>query len=580
MSLSLGRRKVQYCLRTNEHGQTTTDYTTGETIAMTRLLHFASILFCLSFAAFSNPRLIAQDKEVQANKPLQFSVMTWNIWHGGKEDGEDIGPKRVVDVIKESKADIIAMQETYGSGERISKALGFHFLPRGTNVSIHSRFPILEDISVFAEFKCVGGLIELPGKQRLAFYSIWLPYNKEIWEEGTRHTTKPDEMIAACQASCDDLQKIKSLIEERLSDTTYDDVPIVIAGDFNSMSHLDYIPSAIDQHEVVIDWPTSHVLHDDDFKDSFRETNPEVQRMSDRTWTPRFPKQQQDRIDFVYYRDGENETGLIARSCKMIDQHPENFPSDHAAVVAEFSIPATPIKNKLKVACYNIKHGQGTDNRVDLDRTASLLRNLNPDIVGMQEVDNRARRSGDVDQAQSLGKQLKMESAFGSFMKFQGGEYGLAILSRYPIIKKHEIRLPDGNEPRVALACEIRLPTGQSVMAVNLHFDWVKDDKFRFAQAQKLSRFLETVEIPYVLIGDFNDTLGSRTLELLSTNAIEANKPDSDELTFSSTKPYTEIDFLFAAPKSKWSVHHCRVFDAPKTSDHRPVMATFELVEE
>ena len=61
---------------------------------------------------------------------IDFSVMTWNIWHGGREDGEIVGPKRVTRVIKNSRVDIVAMQETYGSGELISKALGFNFLPR------------------------------------------------------------------------------------------------------------------------------------------------------------------------------------------------------------------------------------------------------------------------------------------------------------------------------------------------------------------------------------------------------------------------------------------------------------------
>ena len=96
--------------------------------------------------------------------------MTWNIWHGGREDGEKIGPQRVMEVIRQSKADIVAMQETYGSGEWISEQLGFHFHPRdSTNVSIHSRYPVLEDISVFEKFKCVGALLELPEGRKLAF---------------------------------------------------------------------------------------------------------------------------------------------------------------------------------------------------------------------------------------------------------------------------------------------------------------------------------------------------------------------------------------------------------------------------
>ena len=56
-----------------------------------------------------------------AEDPLSFRTMTWNIWHGGREDGEKMGPQRVVDVIRQSKADIVAMQETYGSGEWISE---------------------------------------------------------------------------------------------------------------------------------------------------------------------------------------------------------------------------------------------------------------------------------------------------------------------------------------------------------------------------------------------------------------------------------------------------------------------------
>ena len=508
----------------------------------------------------------------QTDSEATFSVMAWNIWHGGREDGEEVGPKRVVDVIRESGADVVAMQETYGSGEIISNELKFSFHPRGTNVSIHSRFPVLEDLSVFEEFKCVGALLELPDKRQIAFYSIWLPYNKEIWEEGTRDVSDPESMLAACQASCEDLKKIHAAIEERLSDGKYRDVPIVIAGDFNSMSHLDYIPSFKEDYGVAVDWPTSRVMTEHHFRDSWRETHPEVDRAADRTWSPRFPKQEQDRIDFIYYR-GE----LEALESKVMDSHVEKFPSDHAALLTKFAWPRADA-NRLRVVSYNIRHGAGTDNRLDLDRTAALLNNLRADIVGLQEVDNVCTRSESVDQVAVLGESLGMHAAFGRFMDYQGGKYGMGVLSRYPIVSEKEVRLPDGNEPRIALACEIALPTGQSVMAVNVHFDWVRDDKFRFAQAEKLSEYLTHLEMPYVLLGDFNDVKGSRTLDLLSQNALEAKKPEADRLTFSSITPNKEIDFIFAAPAGNWTVPHCKVFDAPKTSDHRPVLAIIEWI--
>lgn len=530
---------------------------------------FACVVVCLAF-----PQFLLADEGNPIEGSHELSVMAWNIWHGGKEDGEDIGPKRVVDVIKSSGADIVAMQETYGSGERISKALGYHFHPRGTNVSIHSRYPIVEDISVFEEFKVVGGLIELPSKRKIAFYSIWLPYNKEIWAEGTRDPTKPNEMRKACTASADDLLKIRKQIDERLKDKKYRGVPIIIAGDFNSMSHLDYRECYLDQHEFAMNWDTSRVMTDAGFRDSYRELHPEVDRIHDRTWTPRFPEQQQDRIDYIYYRGD----AIAATDSEVIDTHAEKFPSDHAVVVTKFLIlPANAKTESLRVASYNIKHGQGNDTKVDLRRTAALIDNLNADIIGLQEIDRNVSRSGNENQPKLLAKATGMSSAFGAFMPYGGGEYGLAILSRFPITNETVLRLPDGNEPRVALACEVELPSGEQIVAVNVHFDWVRDDKFRFAQAEVVAEHLGKLDKPYVLLGDFNDVRNSRTLDLLSQSCVEAEKPSDDQFTFSATKPAKEIDFLFASPESRWSVGFCKVLDGKVTSDHRPVLALFQL---
>ena len=270
-----------------------------------------------------------------------FSVMTWNIWHGGREDGEKVGPQKVIRVIKNSRADIIAMQETYGSGELISEALGFNFLPRGTNVSIMSRFPILEDISVFHEFKCVGAIIQLPDKTPIAFYSIWLPYDAEIWAVGTREGKSKEELLAACASSASDLEQILTLAKEKLAESNYADAPIIIAGDFNSMSHLDYTEDAIDQYGHIIDWPTSKYITAAGFTDSFREQYPTVNRKLGSTWSPRFPNQQQDRIDFIYYLNDSMKSVKSVKYHRPLESHnllnePVTFPSDHAALVTSF----------------------------------------------------------------------------------------------------------------------------------------------------------------------------------------------------------------------------------------------------
>ncbi len=511
----------------------------------------------------------------QATLESEFRVMTWNIWRGGREDGEAIGPQRVIDVIMASGADIVAVQETYGSGEILARELGFHLHARGTNVSLLSRFPVVEDISVFQDFKCVGALLKLPNDRHVACYSIWLPYAGEIWKEGTRDTSDVHAMLAACQPSAIELAEMWNAIQDRLSDSKYADVPIIIAGDFNSMSHLDYGEIGLDQYHMVVNWPTSHILLEAGFKDSYRESNPVIHRAEDRTWSPRFPNQEQDRIDFVYYRSQH----LLAVESKIIDTHADRFPSDHAAVMSRFlwSEPANSQTFEGRAATYNIRHGAGMDDQIDLLRIGTLLRRLEADFIGLQEVDYRATRSGEVNQAAELGSQLGMHAAFGKFMDFQGGQYGMAILSKHPVINVHSVELPRGNEPRIALAIEARLPGGDSLMVVNVHFDWVRDDRFRFAQAQALTTFLDELSIPYILLGDFNDQRESRTLQLFFERAIEAVKPESATYTFPSIEPRTEIDFIFVSPPSRWKFRETTVIDEQLASDHRPVTTWFQL---
>lgn len=245
-------------------------------------------------------------------------------------------------------------------------------------------------------------------------------------------------------------------------------------------------------------------------------------------------------------------------------------------VVFLAAAPAAPAPALWRVVSYNIRHGRGTDERVDLDRTAAVLRALAPDVVGLQEVDRVVQRSGGIDEAAHLGRALGMAHAFGAFMPYQGGEYGLAILSRHPIVRATPIRLPDGNEPRVALAATIVPAPGDTVVVVNVHFDWVDDDSFRFTQATALTQVLDTLRHPYLLLGDFNDEPGSRTLALFHARAMEVAKPATDRFTFSSTAPVKEIDFVFAAPRDRWRALGARVITEPLASDHRPVVAELQ----
>ena len=231
----------------------------------------------------------------------------------------------------------------------------------------------------------------------------------------------------------------------------------------------------------------------------------------------------------------------------------------------------------IRVATYNIKHGRGMDGVLDLERTLATLKSLNADIIALQEVDDQARRSGGVDQASWLAKRLGMHAAYGAFMDFQGGRYGLAILSRRPILSRESWRLPEGNEPRVALATRIEVNTGQVITAVAVHFDWVKDDDFRYAQALETLRKIQTLDTPWIAFGDFNDVPGSRTLNAFEKIGSNSMKDQSATATFPADHPTIEIDFIVTGPPNSWKTASATVIPEGVTSDHRPVLTELFL---
>ncbi|HEY0839408.1 MAG TPA: endonuclease/exonuclease/phosphatase family protein [Vulgatibacter sp.] len=118
----------------------------------------------------------------------------------------------------------------------------------------------------------------------------------------------------------------------------------------------------------------------------------------------------------------------------------------------------------IRVATYNILHGA----LKGLDAIRDVLEAIDPDLVALQEVDRGVARSGRVDQAAWLAAHLGLDHAFACACPWEGGEYGLAILSRFPIAGTRLVRLPsrailslaDGAEPRIMLAATVEAPGG------------------------------------------------------------------------------------------------------------------------
>ncbi len=230
---------------------------------------------------------------------------------------------------------------------------------------------------------------------------------------------------------------------------------------------------------------------------------------------------------------------------------------------------------ELRVVTWNIRHGEGLDGRVDLERTMLVLDRLDADVLLLQEVDNGCARTGGVDQAGWLAERLELYAFFVPFMDYDGGEYGLAILTRNPPDDSSIIDLPPGTiEPRRAARVTVRSLDGRQLTLINAHLDWLEDDSVRFAQLEVLLEHAKDIEDPVIIAGDLNDVPGSRVIARLSETFTPIEPADgSAGSTFPANAPDRRIDWMAIHPAVAIRTSGTHVIDEPVASDHRPVAA-------
>ena len=233
---------------------------------------------------------------------------------------------------------------------------------------------------------------------------------------------------------------------------------------------------------------------------------------------------------------------------------------------------------RIRVVSYNIHHGEGTDGKLDLKRIAQVLSDAKPDIIALQEVDQKTRRTGNVDQAAELGKLLKMKSIFGGNIDYQGGRYGNAVLTRFATKSVTNHRLPSltKGEQRGLMEVLIEVPGfSQPLKFLATHFDYRSNSKERIVSCEMIAELSQDWgNSPALLAGDLNALPDSETLSLLEKDWTRANR--EVEPTFPSDKPTRQIDYILMRPTAGWSVIEFRVLDSPVASDHRGILAVLE----
>jgi endonuclease/exonuclease/phosphatase family metal-dependent hydrolase len=248
--------------------------------------------------------------------------------------------------------------------------------------------------------------------------------------------------------------------------------------------------------------------------------------------------------------------------------------------------PQAPARDPrtLRVMTYNIHICQGMDKRFDPQRIADVIKREDVDVVALQEVDNKARRSGKVDQVAELVRLTGMHGLFGKARDYDGGEYGQAILSRQPIEKFEVHKLTAAGEQlaatdeRIALVARIKQPRPlPDLVFVGTHLHHVSD-VFRVSEANVLNGLLAdavaTREPAVMVLGDFNARPDSKVITAMRERWDD---PTADVgMTFPADKPDRKIDYVLLPKGHGWKVVSAKVVDEPMASDHRPVVVELQ----
>jgi len=231
-------------------------------------------------------------------------------------------------------------------------------------------------------------------------------------------------------------------------------------------------------------------------------------------------------------------------------------------------------KTVLRIMCYNIHHGRGTDEVVNLERTANVIKEWEPDLVAVQEVDRNTQRTNKTDQPQLLAEQLKMHYVFGKAIDHQGGDYGLVILSRFPILEHKMVLLPPDvqKEQRGVLIAKIGIPDAQGkvIRFACTHLS-VASQTERQVQMEKIDSLLSEGSEPTIVAEDFNARPDNDALVRFLANWKDAADPALGK-NVTPDRP-RRIDYIFFRTKDSFDVLESRTIDDTITSDHKPIFS-------
>lgn len=233
-----------------------------------------------------------------------------------------------------------------------------------------------------------------------------------------------------------------------------------------------------------------------------------------------------------------------------------------------------PGARQIRVASYNVHRCVGWDGRHDPDRVAAVIRELDADLIGLQEVDSRYHIENGVDQADALAQATGLHAISGPTMTREDACYGNVLLTRWRPLTVEQIDLSvDGRERRGAIDAALDV-SGVRVRVVVTHFGLGPQERRK--QTSVLLDILGEAREPLtILCGDFNEWV-PRWPTVRRLDARLGRLPSTR--TFPSRRPLLGLDRIWVQPMLL--AGEVRAHDTPLSrvaSDHLPVVVTLDL---
>ena len=244
-----------------------------------------------------------------------------------------------------------------------------------------------------------------------------------------------------------------------------------------------------------------------------------------------------------------------------------------ALIGAAFIAPVQARKVRtLHLTSYNIQHGEGLDKKIDHARQAKILRKAHADVAAIQEVDSMTRRNGGLYSLEEIGRKAKMHATFAPAINFQGGKYGIGLLSKKRPMSVRRIPLPGREEKRMLLVAEFK----HYVVACT-HLSLTDED--RMASVPIIVEEASKWQKPFIIMGDLNDEPGSPFYLRMQEHFLFLN-PSYDK-TFPADNPNICIDHVAVfVPTPDATISFYRTWVGEETSsDHRPLHARLGLYQ-